>query len=134
MRKLVGSCLCGQVKFAVNENFLYAGYCHCSLCRKASAATGTAIAAVNPNDFTLLEGEGELSCYRRTANTQSHFCQHCGSLVYGNKPEQSLLHFRMALLDDEPSIKPQAHIFVGSKAAWYDINDDLPQFTYAPGA
>lgn len=134
MSKLRGSCLCGQVKFEVSEHFLYAGFCHCSFCRKASAAIGTAVAAVNPNDFQLLDGKGALQTYRRTAKTHSCFCKNCGSLIYGDKPEQSLLHFRMALLDDEPSIKPQAHIFVDSKASWYDINDDLPQFSQAPGA
>ena len=29
---------------------------------------------------------------------------------------------------DPPSIRPDHHIFVGSKAPWYEITDDLPQF------
>jgi len=31
-------------------------------------------------------------------------------------------------LDDDPGVRPESHIFVGSKAPWYDITDDLPQF------
>jgi len=34
----------------------------------------------------------------------------------------------MGTLVDEPSIRPTAHIFVGSKARWFTITDDLPQF------
>lgn len=30
-------------------------------------------------------------------------------------------------LIDEPALKPTAHIFVGSKAPWHEILDDLPQ-------
>ena len=30
-------------------------------------------------------------------------------------------------LVDDPSIRPTEHIFVGSKAPWFEITDDLPQ-------
>jgi hypothetical protein len=30
-------------------------------------------------------------------------------------------------LVDAPSIRPSRHIFVGSKAPWFTITDDLPQ-------
>jgi hypothetical protein len=30
-------------------------------------------------------------------------------------------------LREEPTLKPTAHIFVGSKASWEEILDDLPQ-------
>jgi hypothetical protein len=33
----------------------------------------------------------------------------------------------MGTLIDAPSIRPTAHIFVGSKAPWFSITDDLPQ-------
>jgi hypothetical protein len=29
-------------------------------------------------------------------------------------------------------MRPSAHIFVGSKAGWFDISDDLPQFQEMP--
>jgi hypothetical protein len=33
----------------------------------------------------------------------------------------------MGSLADEPSIRPGEHIFVGSKAPWFEITDGLPQ-------
>jgi hypothetical protein len=36
-------------------------------------------------------------------------------------------HVAYGPLEDEPTLKPTAHIFVGSKAPWYEITDDLPQ-------
>jgi hypothetical protein len=36
-------------------------------------------------------------------------------------------HVAMGSLMDEPSIRPTDHIFVGSKAPWFEITDDLPQ-------
>ena len=38
------------------------------------------------------------------------------------------VHVGMGSLVDTPSIRPTAHIFVGSKAHWFEITDDLPQF------
>ena len=35
---------------------------------------------------------------------------------------------RWARLVDDPSIRRTAHIFVGSKAPWFAITDDLPQY------
>jgi hypothetical protein len=32
----------------------------------------------------------------------------------------------MGTLIDDPTIRPTAHIFVGSKARWFTITDDLP--------
>ena len=38
----------------------------------------------------------------------------------------------MGTLVDEPSIRPTMHIFVGSKAAWEEITDTLPQYDGLP--
>jgi hypothetical protein len=35
---------------------------------------------------------------------------------------------RPGIADRAPTIRPTEHIFVGSKAAWFEITDDLPQF------
>jgi predicted amidohydrolase len=41
----------------------------------------------------------------------------------------------MGTLDDDPGIRPSCHVFVGSKAPWVEIGDQLPQFdTFPPEA
>ncbi len=35
-------------------------------------------------------------------------------------------------LDDDPGVRPSAHIFVGSKAPWYEVHDELPRFEEWP--
>jgi len=37
------------------------------------------------------------------------------------------VHVAMGTLVDDPAVRPTMHIFVGSKAGWYEITDDLPQ-------
>jgi len=38
------------------------------------------------------------------------------------------VHVALGSLVDAPSIRPTKHIFVGSKAPWFEITDDLPRF------
>jgi hypothetical protein len=38
------------------------------------------------------------------------------------------------VLDDDPLVKPGMHIFVGSKAPWFEITDDSPRYNERPEA
>jgi len=38
----------------------------------------------------------------------------------------------MGTLDDDPGVTPLFHVYVDSKAPWYDITDSLPQFATTP--
>lgn len=40
----------------------------------------------------------------------------------------AFVHVAMGTLVDDPSIRPMAHVFTGSKAPWFAITDDLPQY------
>ena len=55
-------------------------------------------------------------------------CARCGSLLYSLVRNGGWVHVTMGTLLDDPSIRPTAHIFVGSKAPWFDITDGLPQY------
>ena len=37
------------------------------------------------------------------------------------------VHVTFGTLADNPTMRPTAHIYVGSKAPWFTITDDLPQ-------
>ena len=36
------------------------------------------------------------------------------------------------VMDDDVDVTPRAHIFVGDKAPWFEITDELPQFETLP--
>jgi hypothetical protein len=55
-------------------------------------------------------------------------CKVCGSLLYSVVAGGTLVHVSMGTLVDDPTIRPTEHIFVGSKAPWFTISDDLPQY------
>ena len=140
MRSVRGSCLCGGVKFEITGPLLRPLNCHCSLCRKQHGAAFRSRARVRRSDFKWIQGEELVTYYEATRGYRRGFCRVCGSPIL-NQAEphsrvaeshpQSLDEFGIALgtLDDDPGIRPESHIFVGSKASWFEITDDLPQFT-----
>ena len=132
MTTLIGSCVCGEITFSVEDQFAYAGYCHCSLCRKSSGASGTAIGGVLSKYFKITKGQQHLKRYHRSADTVSCFCGLCGSTLFGEKPSINRVHIRYGALNTSPSLLPQAHMHVASKADWYEITDLLPQFEAFP--
>jgi hypothetical protein len=125
-RVLIGECECGAVRYQVADAFLYAANCHCSRCR---AATGTAFKAfagierekleiTDGSDTLLVLGEDDLNHTR---------CGACGSLLFSVVRDGAYVHVAMGSLVDAPSIRPTKHMFVGSKAPWFEVTDNLPQ-------
>ena len=55
-------------------------------------------------------------------------CGLCGSFLFSVVRDGAFVHVAMGSLVDTPNIRPTEHIFVGSKAPWFEITDDLPQF------
>jgi hypothetical protein len=132
MRVLAGSCGCGAVRFRVADAFVYAGNCHCSRCRAATGSAFKPYAGIERQKLTLTDGEDALLVYG-TDELNDTRCATCGSLLFSVVRDGAYLHVALGSLLDEPSIRPAGHIFVGSKAPWFEITDDLPQFErYAP--
>ena len=130
---LKGGCLCGGIRYEINGPVGGALYCHCSMCRKFHGTAFRARLAVPKSSFRLVQGEALLTCYRSSADTIKRFCKVCGSAMFNSwDPEPDHYGLAMGSLDDDPGVRPACHIFVGSKAPWYDIADSLPQHSYSP--
>jgi hypothetical protein len=123
---LLGKCLCGAVQFTVEDSFAYALNCHCSQCRRATGSAFKPFAGIEREKFRLSSGSQSLLVFGE-ALTHDARCSKCGSLLYSLVRDGTFVHIPLGALCDEPSIRPSAHIFVGSKASWFAITDSLPQ-------
>ena len=132
MKTIVGRCLCGKVSFKFPDKLEYAGYCHCSECRRFSGSIFSVTGGIGINEITIIKGGDSISRYRKTDQSIMCFCKNCGSSLFVEKPLRSMVHIRFGALEDVPSLEPQAHVFVGSKIPWYKITDDLPQYEEMP--
>jgi len=129
-----GSCACQEVTFRVIEPPLRAHNCHCRRCRKARSAAFASNMFVQEGGVVFTRGRENVATFNVPAVdrfTQA-FCITCGSAMPFSYHERGVTVVPMGALDDDPGITPQAHIFVGSKAPWYEIRDTLPQFAGYP--
>jgi hypothetical protein len=126
-RGLSGGCLCGAVRYTVADEFDYALNCHCSNCRRTTGSAFKPFAGIARHKLGVDEGHDHLMVYGDEAAHDAH-CRRCGSLLYSVVRAGAYVHVAMGTLRDAPSIRPTAHIFVGSKAPWFEITDRLPQY------
>jgi len=126
-RVLVGKCECGTVRYRVEDAFLYASNCHCSRCRAATGSAFKAFAGIEREKLEITNGRGALLIVGE-ANSNHTRCAACGSLLFSVVRNGAYVHVAMGSLVDAPSLRPTEHIFVGSKAQWFEITDNLPQF------
>jgi hypothetical protein len=123
---MLGACQCGAVRYRVANEFLYAANCHCSRCRAATGSAFKAFAGIEREKFEVTGGmDTLLVCGEDDLNDTR--CGTCGSLLFSVVRDGDYVHVAMGSLVDAPSIRPTEHIFVGSKAPWFEITDDLPQ-------
>jgi hypothetical protein len=123
---LRGECECGAVRYAVEDAFRYAANCHCSRCRAATGSAFKAFAGIEREKLEITKGVDSLLVYGEEDLNHTR-CAVCGSLLYSVVRDGAYVHVAMGSLVDTPRVRPTEHIFVGSKAPWFEITDDLPQ-------
>jgi hypothetical protein len=115
----------------VEDQFRYSLNCHCSNCRRTTGAAFKPFAGIERGKLRITVGAEHLLIFGEESGHDAR-CGKCGSLLYSLVREAAFVHVTLGTLGDTPSIRPTAHIFVGSKAPWYTITDDLPQHQELP--
>ncbi len=125
--KYLGSCLCGEVRFEVNGPFEHFLLCHCQRCRKGTGSAHASNLFSTTATLNWLSGEGNISTYQVPDTRFIHsFCTTCGAAV--PTVHGSRMKVPAGSLDSEITIKPNAHIFSGSRASWDDELENVAEF------
>ncbi len=127
---ITGSCLCGDVRFESDRPPERAHSCYCSRCRKVRGGACSSNLILPFEGFRWTAGETAIRRFQPPdAERFMHaFCARCGSSVPAENAARGVMVVPMGVLDTDPGLAPQAHIFVGSKADWVEIHDELPRF------
>lgn len=128
----LGACLCGTVRYELDGPFTAMMHCHCSMCRKQHGTPFATFVAAPLSGFRWLGGEDEVAAYASSEQGVRSHCRRCGSVTPMLLPEAGLAIAPAGNLEGDLGLKPQAHMFVGSKAAWYTITDSVPQHAAMP--
>jgi hypothetical protein len=122
-----GGCLCGGVHYEINGQLLNAGNCHCSMCRRQHGAAYSTYAQCDPDDFRWTSGEGLVKIYEALSGGGWYFCSECGSTLAGTE-NGTITCVTLGTVEGDPGVRPESHEFVGSRALWHKLTDELPQF------
>jgi hypothetical protein len=124
-----GHCECGRIRYEVNGEITDFSHCHCSQCRRLHGAAYATFAAVPRDKFRYITGENEIKVYASSASNDRLFCGECGSnILAAAKEEPETLYLSMSSVEGNPPLPEGYHAYVGSKAPWHEITDDLPQY------
>ena len=125
---LTGRCLCAGVRYEIDGEIGSVVCCHCSQCRHASGTAFATNASVRAEHFRLVAGHGLLKDYESSPGKFRAFCARCGSPILSRwAAHPDFVRIRLGSLNDDPGSRPLLHVWVGSKAPWFEITDALPR-------
>lgn len=131
MSGLSGGCLCGSVRYRLDEIPTVIANCHCSMCRKHSGGAFLTYAAIDTTAFIL--ESGELTGYRSSGGAVRSHCAGCGSpLTFTFDSDPGHVWVTAGSLDDPGSLPPTENWFVGDKIEWVKLDPGLQNWSGAP--
>lgn len=126
---LKGRCLCGGVRYDYDGEINEISLCHCSQCRQVTGSAFIAVSPVESDKFKITAGEELLREYRTIPIKARVFCGQCGSPLYSARDDMlQVKRLRTGTIKTPFACDNVYHIFVNSKAAWYEITDGHPQY------
>jgi hypothetical protein len=129
---LHGQCSCGEVQFVVENAFEYSFYCHCSRCRARTGSAFAAIAGISIEKVQVTAGSDRLLIEGDCADGYGARCSRCHAFLFAAVRERHYMHVSLGVVSGMPNRLPDHHIYVGSKAPWFEITDGLPQYEELP--
>jgi hypothetical protein len=129
---LHGRCSCGEVSFTVPNALDYAFYCHCSRCRVRTGSAFAAVGGVGLDELQVTAGNQYLLIEGECSDGYGARCSRCHVFLFAAVRNRQYAHVSLGVLAGTPSRLPDHHIYVGSKAPWYQITDALPQYVELP--
>jgi hypothetical protein len=123
---LRGGCLCGAVRFELDERPTDAGYCHCTRCQRRTGTAASPQARIDGRSFRLVGGEDSLGVWRHPdGGFEKCFCVRCGAHLFSRNPDElTQMSVRMGAFDEDPGVRPRWRAFVAYAAQWEPIPDD----------
>jgi hypothetical protein len=134
-----GSCLCKAVEFEAAGGLTPILLCHAARCRKATGSAFAPELLASKEGFRWLSGEELITVYQAPLlNTpppyRRAFCKRCGSPLPIALEGTPFMLMIAGVLDGDPQTRPFRHSYVGQRACWHEITDQLPQSEGPPEA
>ncbi len=124
---ITGGCHCGAVRYQIEGEPAWAGFCHCRNCQRITGTGHACYMGVRRDQLTI---QGETRGYPITlasgVTLVKRFCPTCGSQIFGEPGSTpGTVNVYAGTLDDTSHFRPTDAIFTGSRATWDHVLGDL---------
>ena len=132
-----GSCLCGEVEFAVSDELTPIQLCHAKRCRKATGGAVAPEMLAPAQSLSWIRGQERVRVYEAPLLDsppayRRAFCERCGSPLPIEIEGSGFVVLNPGVLDDDPGTREFRHAFVEQKAVWHTLSGSLPTFEGRP--
>jgi hypothetical protein len=121
---LTGGCLCGGVRYEIDEPLVVASYCHCTRCQRRTGTAASAQGRIVPGSLRIAQGEELVREWKPEDGFAKCFCSACGGALWSRNPEGEIASVRLGTFDGDPGIRPSYRTFTAYAVPWEPIPDD----------
>lgn len=125
-----GGCLCGKIRYQVEDKALGSMLCHCRMCQRYSGAPMLEGTTFPASAFKVTCGE--IKFYQSSEIAERGFCGDCGSpILYRGRIGYwtDWVVVTTGSFDEPQKFPPTYHLGVESQLPWVRLVDDLPRTT-----
>jgi hypothetical protein len=132
VKKPMGGCSCGAVRYEMTAPPLFVHACHCRDCQRHTGSAFVVNAMVLAAEMTLTKGAVEPWPIPAKGGAE-HFVHRCPDCkvglfsTYGGR-NTVMRYLRVGTLDAPETLPPEAHIFTRSKQPWIALPENVPAF------
>ena len=132
--KIPGSCFCGAIEYEITLPTLFAGHCHCSMCRRIHAAAYVTWLGVRKESLKIIKGEEHVNTFHSTKGKNHIYrrsCKICTTNLFCDNdikhPTYTDVSFASITRPETLDRQPEAHWYYTDHASWAstDATDGL---------
>jgi hypothetical protein len=136
---LTGGCLCGALRYEIDEAPAMTYTCHCTDCQHVTSSAFSIAITVPDSAFRLTTGQPRL--LQKTADSgrtvTRWVCPDCGCWIAsspqpGEAAGEMIRRVRAGTLDDTSWLRPTAHFWTRSKQPWIVLPEGDQVFETQP--
>jgi hypothetical protein len=121
---LTGRCLCGGVRYEIDESLVSASYCHCTRCQRRTGTAASVQGRIVPGSLRILQGEELVKEWKPEDGFGKCFCTACGGALWSRNSEGEIGSVRLGTFDSDPGVRPSYRIYTAYAVPWEPIPED----------
>lgn len=130
--EITGGCLCGAVRYRLDEALSGVHLCHCRMCQRSTGSPFAGFGGLPETALRFTRGRPKL--YRSSGRAQRGFCADCGTQLTFQYDSTARIGVTLGSLDRPEAVRPEVHVGIESRLPWIRFADGLPERATAQGA